>query len=187
MIVVYACLVLAVLAVLIPGGEPRRLAEIELRWTSLIWGALLLQVAVISVLPAAGALSKAAHLATYAAAALFVVANRRLPGVPIVAVGGALNLVAIVANGGTMPADRGALEASGRRLAEGRFANSAPIEDPRLGFLGDVFATPSWFPAANVFSIGDVVIVAGVAFFLYRATRPRGARAPQAMSPDPAP
>lgn len=47
-------------------------------------------------------------------------------------------------------------------LTEDRFTNSGPLEAPRLWFLGDIFAIPSGFPLANVFSVGDVLILAGV-------------------------
>jgi MFS family permease len=43
--------------------------------------------------------------------------------------------------------------------------NSGAVADPKLWFLGDVFALPAGFPMANVFSVGDVLIVVG-AFIL---------------------
>jgi hypothetical protein len=129
------------------------------------------QVLIISVLPDSGWPSRAAHVATYGLAALFVVANRALPGVLVVAAGGALNLAAIAANGGTMPASESALRAAGVEAVDGRFANSAAVDDARLAWLGDVFAAPSWFPVPTVFSVGDVVIVAGIAVFLHRICR----------------
>ena len=82
-----------------------------------------------------------------------------------------LNLVAISANGGVMPASPSALRASGWTPAPGHFANSAAVADPRLPWLGDVFATPSWLPVHSVFSLGDIVIVAGVAVFLQQTCR----------------
>jgi hypothetical protein len=36
------------------------------------------------------------------------------------------------------------------------------LPDPRLAFLGDVFAIPRGWPLANVFSVGDVLIAVGV-------------------------
>jgi hypothetical protein len=35
------------------------------------------------------------------------------------------------------------------------------LPDPRLAFLGDVFAIPRGWPLANVFSVGDVLIAVG--------------------------
>ena len=78
-----------------------------------------------------------------------------------------------------MPASRSALEASGWHARSGHFANSAVVDQPRLAYLGDVFATPSWLPVQSVYSIGDVVIVIGVAVFLYATCRHR----PEKTSP----
>ena len=87
-----------------------------------------------------------------------------MPGVPVILFGGLLNFVAIAANGGVMPADPDlAMHAAG---SEG-FVNSGAVEDPRLLFLGDVFATPDWFPLYNVYSVGDAFIVLGVLVLLH--------------------
>ncbi len=81
--------------------------------------------------------------------------------------GGLLNFIAIIANGGVMPADPDlALHVAG---ADG-FVNAGAVENPRLLFLGDVFATPSWFPLYNVFSVGDGLIVLGVFMLLHGAS-----------------
>ena len=173
MIILYACLLLAAVFALLPGFDLRRLAHIRLRHTWLVWLALADQVIVISFLPEVGQLNNAAHLASYGLAAAFAVLNFRSAGTWVVGVGGASNLTAIVANGGTMPASRSALEASGWHAPAGHFANSAVVDQPRLGFLGDVFVTPAWLPVQSVYSVGDVVIVVGVAVFLYATCRRR--------------
>lgn len=173
MIIVYACLMVTAAHALLPGSDLRRLGQVRLRHTWLVWLALADQIVVISVLPDEGALSQGAHLASYVLAACFAVLNNRSAGTWIVAAGGACNLVAIVANGGTMPATPAALAASGWHAAPGHFANSASLSNPRMAFLGDVFATPSWLPVHSVFSLGDIVIVIGVALFLHKTCRPR--------------
>ena len=72
-------------------------------------------------------------------------------------------LAAIAANGGVMPAARGAVQLAGRPLDyHGIYANSAAIPHPHLLFLGDVFAIPAGLPLANTFSIGDILISTGV-------------------------
>lgn len=167
MIILYACLVLVAVWAALPGTDLRRLASVQLRSAWLVWLALAGQVVLISVLPDHGDLSSAAHLVSYGLAGVFVVRNRRVPGTWLVGAGGASNLTAIAANGGTMPASPAALEAAGWRADPGQFANSAAVADPRLAFLGDVFATPSWSPVHSVFSVGDIVIVVGVAVFLH--------------------
>jgi hypothetical protein len=86
----------------------------------------------------------------------------------LVALGAALNLLAITANGGVMPASADALAAAGLPAAEPGFQTSAALADPRLAFLGDVFAIPASWPLSNVFSAGDVCIGAGLAWGLHR-------------------
>ena len=174
MIILYACLVLVVAHALLPGSDLRRLGQLRLRYTWLVWLALADQIVVISVLPGQRGFSSLANLASYGLAALFAILNNRSAGTWTVAAGGASNLVAIVANGGTMPATPDALEASGWHATTGHFANSAALTRPRVAFLGDVFATPSWLPVHSVFSLGDIVIVIGVALFLHKTCRARG-------------
>jgi hypothetical protein len=77
-------------------------------------------------------------------------------------------VTAIVANSGVMPAARGALELAGIGAPGGRFANSTAVADPRLAFLGDVFAWPAPLPFANVFSVGDALIVLGAAIVVHQ-------------------
>ena len=171
MIIAYSCLLLVLLHVVLPGSDLRRLASIRLRHTWLIWVALLTQVVVISLLPDLDGLSVAAHLSTYVLAMMFVLLNSRTAGTWLVAAGGLGNLVAIAANGGTMPADPQALRASGWTPDPGHFANSDVVAHPRVAWLGDVFYVPSWLPVHSVFSVGDVVIVVGVAVFLHQTCR----------------
>jgi Family of unknown function (DUF5317) len=120
---------------------------------------------------------RAAHTGTYGLLAWFLWLNRRLPGVWIIGLGGLGNAVAIVANGGVMPAAPDALAAAGLPAeTPGEFANSAAVHTPVLGWLGDVFAVPQALgPFANVFSIGDVIIAVGLGVALHRlAARPSG-------------
>ena len=169
MIIVLACAVVVAIEALILRGRLRRMSTLRFRHFYLVWLALLDQVLVISVLPAHPHLVlDIANLLSYAAAGLFVWSNRRTPGVLILGAGGALNLLAIVSNGGTMPASAAALSASGWRPAPGHFTNSAVVAHPKLSILGDIFATPRWLPAHDVFSIGDVLIVAAVALLVYK-------------------
>lgn len=135
----------------------------------LVWLALAVQILVISVLPGGehGVLD-AANFLTYAAAGFFVRSNRHIPGVLLLGFGGALNVLAMAVNGGTMPASATALRASGWRPQPGHFANSALVAHPKLAFLGDVFASPHWMPFHDVFSVGDVLIVAAVGVLVYK-------------------
>ena len=166
--------VLALLSPLLAGGSLRRLGDLRFRGTWILVAALLAQVVAIEVVPNANHdILSAVHLATYVAAGWYVVLNRRIPGLWVVALGAASNGIAIAANGGTLPASRTALETAGIHLEPGEFVNSGVLEHPHLGFLGDVFAIPAGFPLANVFSIGDVLIVLGVAWGAHRVCESR--------------
>jgi hypothetical protein len=112
------------------------------------------------------------HYVTYALTVAFIVINRHVPGAWVIALGTACNLVAIVANGGSMPASMSAWERAGLRpIPPDVFENSSALSDPNLGFLGDVFAVPASWPLSNVFSIGDVLIVIGGTYLAHRCCR----------------
>ena len=114
------------------------------------------------------------HLGSYALAAAWIVANRDVPGVLLAGIGGGANLLAIGTNGGVMPAHPAAVELAGLPAADG-FVNSAAATDAPLWWLGDVFATPASWPLANVFSVGDVVLMVGFVVLLWAASAPRPA------------
>jgi hypothetical protein len=162
------------------GGRLSALANVPVRLGWTLFAALALQVVSIYAPGLPRPARIALGVASYPVAGVFVAANRRLPGVPLVAVGAALNLVAILANGGVMPATPSALATAGLPLETPGYRNSAAVADPRLAFLGDVFAIPRAWPFANVFSIGDVLIAAGVIWSIHRLCgsrlRPRGSR-----------
>lgn len=144
------------------GGRIAALADLRFRARGILYAAIVAQVLIISVLPhGSAALHDAVHVGTYVAIAVFVVANRRIPWVWLVALGGALNFVAIVANGGVMPAAPRALKAAGLAVDPTEFTNSGAVAHPHLQLLGDVFWLPSSWPVSNVFSVGDVLIVLG--------------------------
>lgn len=158
------------LTVGVAGGRFSVLAELTIRGQWLLAGALLVQVVVITVLRRPPhAIAAGLHLLSYALAAAFLLANRRLRGLSIVAAGGLLNVVAIAANGGTMPATRGALRVAGIAADADHFANSGQVVGARLGLLGDVFAVPHQLGIANVFSAGDVIICVGVIGLVHAA------------------
>jgi hypothetical protein len=179
-----AALLLCILSVPLTGGRLSRLAALEFRHAWLAVAALAVQVLIISILPTAGkGLSEEIHLGSYVLLGAFLVVNRHIPGLLVIAAGGALNFAAILANGGVMPADPDAIAAAGIPQHAAEFTNSAPADGALLGFLGDVFHTPGWLPIHNVFSVGDVVLVAGACVLLHRACRTPLGRAPRRVRP----
>ena len=164
-----ACVVMGLVLAVLAGGRVGRLARVQLRAAWAIVAALGLQVLVISVMPEAGLpVHVPLHLASYALAGYCVYANRDLPGILLIGLGGAANALAIAANGGVMPASASAVAAVGLP-AEPGFANSTVVADAHLSFLGDVFAFGGPFP--NVFSIGDVLIGLGAIWFIVALSR----------------
>lgn len=172
------------LTVRLAGGSYNALAELQLRGRGLLVLALLLQVLAISVLrDPPHQLAAGLHVTSYVLAGAFLWANRRLPGLPLTAAGGALNLLTITANGGVMPATAAALRTAGTDRDAGHFANSTTIAHPHLAFLGDVFAVPQTFgPMANVFSAGDVILAVGAIWLLHAAADCRWPRAPRRLT-----
>lgn len=166
-------LVLAIAVVLLCGGKLGRLADLKLRRMWLLYLALGLQ---LIAFPAANAPWKPGESAavwiaygSYACLVAATVSNRRMPGAVVLGSGMLLNLIAIAANGGHMPATRAALRASGQSL-HGVHQNSVALAHPHLPWLVDRFATPRWVPLASVFSVGDVLIVFGAGMILWSAT-----------------
>src|SRR5918997_2845298 len=166
---------LLLLTVPVAGGRLGKLDSLQLRWTWLAVVAFAVQVLIVTVVPSGDTdLHRAAHLFTYALVAVCVVANlRSVRFLWVVALGGLLNVIAIVANGGVMPASRGALSTAGLDVRSGSFANSDHVDGAHLAFLGDVFAIPAGWPGANVFSLGDVLMLVGAFLVLHAATESR--------------
>ena len=161
---------LGVASVPLAGGRLSALAD--LRFVGVPWlvGVLLVQVLILAVVPdGTGVPHDIVYAATFLAAAAFFWVNRRVPGLALLALGGGLNAIAVVSNGGVMPARPGALEAAGRPVVEEGFRNSAAVNDPNVPWLGDYFAIPDGWPLSNVFSVGDVVLAIG-AFVLLHVT-----------------
>jgi predicted MFS family arabinose efflux permease len=165
---------LCVLSVPLAGGSLGELAHLRLRMLWPLALAAALQIA-LSAFFAQGPswVHATMHVGSYLLAGVFVLANRRVPGILLVGLGGALNLVAIAANGGVMPVLPSAFSAAGLVSATGAFHNSAVVAAPRLAFLGDIFAVPSPLPFHNVFSAGDICIAIGAAVALHRLCRSR--------------
>ena len=160
---------LAAASVVVTGGDLRRLSRLQFRYAPLLFGALLTQIVIISILPEGNqGLREAIHIGTYLMVFVFLALNVRVPGVWLIALGALLNFVAIAANGGVMPADPDAERRAGIEHEEGEFSNSQVVENPRLLVLGDRFALPESWPISNVFSVGDVLIVLGAALGMHQ-------------------
>jgi hypothetical protein len=152
-------------------GRLTAFADLQIRRAWLAPAGIGVQILILKVVPSgSAAFHEAVHMFSYALLGAFAWSNRRVPGVPLIMVGGALNFIAIAANGGIMPAD----PEIARHMAGGQeFVNSGAMAHPHLLFLGDVFATPQSWPMYNVFSVGDLVILLGVIVVLHGVTGSR--------------
>jgi hypothetical protein len=141
-------LVLGLAASLLIGGSLRALAELRLRGVGLFYGALMLQVVAFPFGPlpwhTPDSVATFLWIASYGLVLVAAVLNRRVAGVQIVLVGMACNLLAVLANGGHMPVRPGAMRGAGYDYVVHN--NSALLSHPRLPFLIDRWAAPSWIP-----------------------------------------
>jgi Family of unknown function (DUF5317) len=168
---------LALPLALLCGGRLGRVSSLKLRGLWLFFLAFGIQVVAFpfAFLPwtTGEDAAKLLWLASYGCLLAAAVLNRRILGAQVVALGMALNLVAILANGGRMPATPEAMEAAGLSFAVKH--NSVAAANPNVPWLVDRFAAPDWVPLTNVFSVGDVVIAFGAVMLVFAAT---GARLP---------
>ncbi len=171
MFVLYAVLAGLLLGRLL-GGRVANLGALQIRWAPVAVVGLAIQLVLFSDVGAsiAGSVAPAVYVASSALVLFVVLRNLALPGFPLIALGAASNLLAIVANGGYMPADPGAVAVLGHSDRTG-YSNSVVLDDPVLWPLTDIFALPPWLPLANVFSVGDVAIAVGVVAALVRGMR----------------
>ncbi len=169
-----------VLLGLVSGGHVDALGALGIKRVELVYAAILLQIAAFpsGLLPwsTPDGIARGLWLVSFALLIGFSVVNRAVRGVALVFAGLASNLAAVVANGGLMPASPHALRAEG--VTYRLHNNSVSAVHPHLAWLTDRWAVPAWIPWGNVFSIGDVLIAAGIVATIVLAMHGRS-RAPE--------
>jgi hypothetical protein len=182
MIYMIVPVLLAALVGLLRGGQVRNLAHVSIQhaWIPLVM--FFLQFIIVLFPQGQSALYLGLRpwvlITSYALLIAFLCTNRRLPGMKLILLGAMLNLAVILANGGYMPVTREALARSGHLdlvIVHGEEAfvlGSKDIvlseEQTRLQLLSDVVGTPEAFPVSATFSVGDIFIMAGAAWLVYR-------------------
>jgi hypothetical protein len=184
--ILIALAALCLLSVPLSGGSLKPLGDLRFHLAFVPLLALALQVLIVTIAPGGNrALHVAIHIASYGLIAVFLGANVRLPGAKPIALGAGSNALAIVLNGGVMPASATALRIANLTV-HGGFQNSAHVAHPTVAWLGDVIPVPG--PMANVLSVGDCLIFIGALVLLHRTcstvSPPRVARL-NAVEPTP--
>lgn len=146
------------------SGDPRRLAALRIRWWPLLVLGVLLRLA-------AGTMGEAAallYVLGFFAVTVVATVNAALPGMALIAVGAALNLVVVAANGG-MPVDPAAVVAAGARMP----VDPLHLErtgSTHLAVLADIIPAP---PFGAVYSAGDFLLASGGFWLPFRWLRRR--------------
>lgn len=159
-----AVLAAAVLVAYLRGGRMQALAHTQLVGAWLLFAGLGLQVMVdLAVgrawLPDAGVPGWSLLLVSQGLVVLFLVRNRRLPGVWWVAAGLLLNAVVMAANR-AMPVDPAAIAALGVEDATLQAGKHTLMTDQTwLPWLADVIPVP-WL--RSIISVGDLVLAVGL-------------------------
>ncbi len=176
-------LIIAVVLGLVLGlaarGDILNLARVQLRWPGVIFIALILRIATEWAIGAEIGAIAALRLPLFTVGFVLLLAglwvNRRQPGMSLAFVGILANAVAIVANGGFMPIWEPSLVAAGfsaSDVAPNGFHVLISSTDLDAAFLiqgvllGDIVPLPVPL-IANVISLGDLFLTAGLAFFLF--------------------
>lgn len=121
-------------------------------------------------------LQQALFLASHLLLLAFVWRNRRVPGILVIGAGVLLNLAVILANAGLMPITPETLTS----INPGTTVEQWPVGthygfskdviraqgDTRLWVLSDILVLPPPFPRPTAFSVGDLLIAAGIVLSL---------------------
>lgn len=144
--------ILGVIAGLVVGRNWRPLAAAHVLWLPLLVAGLFGR----AVAPFVPGLAFVLYVFALASTVAVAVANVRLTGALLIAIGGGLNLAVVLLNGG-MPVDPAAALAAGAAIASD--ALHVPLtESTQLKALADVIAVPIF---RAVYSVGDLFIAAG--------------------------
>jgi Family of unknown function (DUF5317) len=175
----------AVLVGLLVGGSLRNFELLRVHWWALAFIGLALQIVPVPALSRVPvwALGAGMLTASYVLLLTFLTVNRWIPGAAVMAIGLLLNLAVVASNGG-MPVSAHAIETAGGSvavLADGAGAKHHLMNDADvLSPLGDVIPIPP--PAGVVLSIGDVLLYAGIAWFVVQVMRGRSRENPRPIA-----
>ena len=170
---------------LVAGGSLRSFERLHVHWWALVFVGLALQLVAVpryGTVPA-WAIGAGLLISSYVLLLMFLTVNRWIPGAAVMAVGLLMNLAVVAANGG-MPVSARAVENAGgtaSTLATDAGAKHHLMSDrDLLAPLGDIIPIPR--PAGVVLSIGDVLLYAGMAWFVFQVMRGRSRETPRPIA-----
>ena len=170
MLIVLLVAAAATIAGIVRGGSLEALSQTKLRWPLLLVGGLLLQTAFALWDPVwlTGPRALLVALVAGLTLLLFIAVNRHMPGMLIADLGVALNLLVIAANG-AMPVSPAAADTARIEQAvdAATFGYEETTKDTNLPWLGDVIPVPY---LKEVWSAGDLLLAAGIAWLVYART-----------------
>jgi hypothetical protein len=162
--------------------------RVELRWGVAALLAFAVQFVVTDFPGLPEDARRAVLVASYLLLLAFAAVNLRRPGIAVIALGALLNFSAIVANGGLMPTTPETLQRTNYQVdtTPGHWIPKTKDvllerEDVHLWFLGDRLVIDG-LPRFRAFSIGDVIILAGLVMTVGDLLLPRFGRPPEPRS-----
>jgi hypothetical protein len=166
-VVLAAAVGVGVLLGLLAGGSVRGLSRLTLRFESVLLAVLVAQLLLpfLRLQGRAAALAFWVWLGTFPVLIAIAVANRRVPGMPVIAAGLVCNAIVIAVNG-AMPVAPLAAAATGSAIpaiATGDFVHAVAGSATRLTWLGDVLPVPGPPGWRALASPGDVLLAVGAA------------------------
>ena len=155
---------------LVRGGSLEGVASTRFYFVWLVFAGFVVQIGFTLWNP--GWLTDAGELAVLVVSNLlvasFLAVNRRLPGM-LLAAGGLVLNVLVIASNGAMPVFLEAADVAGTDLASADFGiKHEPLHDDTiLPWLGDVIPLPGM---STLISAGDIVLALGIGRLVYRRT-----------------
>ena len=171
MLSIVATVVIGIILGAATGGSLKELPHLRIRWAWMVLLGVALQLAPLS----GKTLGYLVLMASFALLLAFAVGNLERPGFFLVVAGLCLNALVIGVNRG-MPVTREALSDSNQTallpdlLAHGGAKHHLADGRTRLLALADVMGAPS--PVNQAFSVGDVCVHLGIAWYIVVAMKP---------------
>lgn len=167
------------------GGKPKRLAALDFRRLPWMLASFLLRDGAEELFDKEPPEMWASMLLAFACYALLfhgIYPNLKFPGMWAVATGSILNFIVILSNQARMPVSIAPMTPAEQTREIARLATSINHQllgpGTRLAFLSDLFRWSFLQPRPAMFSVGDILITAGVSWLIVRVSlrgfRPSG-------------